>query len=242
MTQQIATVTGNVPSTRFAGLPDVSSLVGAFKKYAAKTKGEKNLLKCDGKTGTWSYGVAHQEIEKGSQWAVDPFSFIHGWIAFNHNNEKVAELAAPLNQEMPERTQLPEGAKDWQEQTGFSMKCVAGDDEGLVVQFRASSASGVRAVGELVGRIGVQVEKDKNHPVLITELEIGVIPTKFGKVYFPVFEEVEWVSIDEFEAIEPIEPETETQPEPEPVKELVAPAPVATEAQGLRPRVRPSSR
>ncbi len=39
------------------------------------------ILKMD-KGGHWIYGAEQTEVESDSTWAVNPFSFIHGYIAW----------------------------------------------------------------------------------------------------------------------------------------------------------------
>jgi hypothetical protein len=34
------------------------------------------------KTGHWVFGIDQTEIEDDSTWAVNPFSFVHGYIAW----------------------------------------------------------------------------------------------------------------------------------------------------------------
>ena len=65
-----------------AGLPAVSSLTSALRAIApAGGSGMTAILKMD-RTGHWVFGTDQEEVEDASRWAVNPFSFVHGFIAW----------------------------------------------------------------------------------------------------------------------------------------------------------------
>ena len=64
-----------------ARLPQVNSLTSALRGLKpASGGGGFAILKMD-KTGHWVFGADQTEIEEDSLWAVNPFSFVHGFIA-----------------------------------------------------------------------------------------------------------------------------------------------------------------
>jgi hypothetical protein len=149
------------------------------------------------KGGHWVFGADQTEIEEGSTWAVNPLSFVHGFIAWGDGDvlgEKMVSIANPL----PELDEAPLGAKKgWESQVGMSMKCVSGDDKGLEARYTVTSVGGKRAVQTLAVALADQVDKDQTKPVAIVRLKKDHYQHKsYGKIYTPVFEIVEWMSMD----------------------------------------------
>jgi hypothetical protein len=154
------------------------------------------IIKMD-KGGHWVFGADQTEIEEGSTWAVNPLSFVHGFIAWGDGEvlgEKMVGIANPL----PELDEAPPGAKKgWESQVGMSMKCVSGDDKGMEARYTVTSVGGKRAVQTLAVALADQVDKDQTKPVAIVRLKKDHYQHKsYGKIYTPVFEIVEWMSMD----------------------------------------------
>jgi hypothetical protein len=154
------------------------------------------ILKMD-KTGHWVFGADQTEIEADSTWAVNPFSFIHGFIAWGDGDvlgEKMVSVSAPL----PEMDAAPAGAKrGWETQVGMSLKCLSGEDKDMEARFSSTSVGGKRAVQTLAVAIANQVEADQTKPVPVVRLKKDHYAHKsYGKIYTPVFEIVEWVGMD----------------------------------------------
>ena len=72
----------NLVTFSTANLPSVTSLSTALRALE-KDVGAAGvvILKMD-KTGHWVFGADQTEVEDGSTWAVNPFSFVHGYIAW----------------------------------------------------------------------------------------------------------------------------------------------------------------
>jgi hypothetical protein len=192
----------NIVKFANAGLPvtaaSVASMAGALRKVAAQvgSVGGVAILKMD-KTGTWVFGADQTEAQEGSLWAVNPFSFIHGYIAWG-DGDVLGEKMGPIQQPLPELDAAPAGAKrGWEMQIGFSLKCINGDDEGLEARFATTSTGGKRAVQELAVAIAEQVDKDPEAPVPVVELLNDSYKHKtYGKVFTPIFEVRQWISMD----------------------------------------------
>ena len=181
-----------------AGLPAVSSLTSALRAIAPSTGGGMTaILKMD-KTGHWVFGSDQEEVEDGSKWAVNPFSFVHGFIAWGEG-EVLGEKMGPITQPLPDVGPAPSNAKKgWESQVGFSLKCISGEDVGMDVRYTVTSVGGKRAVQELAIAIAGQVEKDQTRPVpLVTLGKDHYQHKQFGRIYTPVFAVKEWVGMDE---------------------------------------------
>ena len=197
-----------------ANLPAVSSLSTALRSITTDVgAGGTVILKMD-KTGHWVFGADQTEVEDDATWAVNPFSFVHGFIAWG-DGEVLGEKMVSVAQPLPELDVAPPGAKKgWEPQVGMSLKCTSGEDEGMEARYTVTSVGGKRAVQTLAVAIATQVEKDQSKPVPIVRLKKDHYSHKsYGKINTPVFEIVDWVSMDG-EAQE--EPEAAPAAEPAP--------------------------
>ena len=179
-----------------AGLPAVQTLSTALRSLETVAPMQSAIIKMD-RTGHWVYGADQTEAEDDARWAVNPFSFTHGFIAWG-DGEVLAEKMAPVTQPLPELDAAPPGAKKgWESQVGMSLKCLSGEDEGLECRFTTTSVGGKRAVQTLAVAIAAQVDKDPTKPVPIVKLKKDHYTHKsYGKIFTPVFEVLEWVSMD----------------------------------------------
>jgi hypothetical protein len=97
----------------------------------------------------------------------------------------------------------------------MSLKCVSGEDKDMEARFSTTSVGGKRAVQVLALAIATQVEKDQTKPVPVVRLKKEHYTHKsYGRIYTPVFEVVEWVSLDGPGAEAPEAPPVE-EPAPE---------------------------
>ena len=185
--------------TTFGGsnLPSVASLSSALRSLeSAAGPGNMVIIKCD-RTGHWVFGAEQLEIEDDSLWAVNPFSFVHGYIAWGDGEvlgEKMVSVAEPL----PHLDPAPMGAeKGWEMQVGMTLACTNGHDEGMQARYSVTSVGGKRAVNALAMAIAAQVEKDQTKPVPVVRLKSQHYQhKKYGKIYAPVFDVVKWIGMD----------------------------------------------
>ena len=191
--------------TKFGGsnLPSVKSLAAALRSVSGPSN--MVIIKCD-KTGHWVFGAESLEIEDDSLWAVNPFSFVHGYIAWGEG-EVLAEKMVSVNEPLPEIGPAPAGAeKGWEVQVGMTLACTNGHDEGLQARYSATSVGGKRAVNALGMAIAEQVDKDPSKPVPVVSLKSQhYMHKKYGKIYAPIFDIVKWVSMDATSAEEDAE-------------------------------------
>ena len=195
-----------------AKLPSVQSLSTALRSLEHEVGGSgMAILKMD-KTGHWVFGADQTEIEDDSTWAVNPFSFVHGYIAWGEG-DVLGEKMVPVAEPLPEMDVPPPGAKrGWELQVGMSLKCMAGDDKGLEVTYNVTSVGGKRAVQKLALDIAAQVEKDQSKPVPVVRLKKDHYTHKsYGRIFTPVFEITQWVSLEG--KAEEETPAAETPPE-----------------------------
>jgi len=182
-----------------ANLPAVATLSTSLRAINTDVGGigaGVAILKMD-KTGHWVFGADQTEVEDGSLWAINPFSFVHGYIAWG-DGEVLGEKMVSVSQPLPELDAAPPNAKKgWEVQVGLSLKCISGGDKGTEARFTTTSVGGKRAVQTLAVALADQVEKDQDKPVAIVLLKKEHYQHKsYGRIYTPVFEVKEWISMD----------------------------------------------
>ena len=172
--------------------------------------------------GEWVFGAEDTPIEDDSLWALNPMSIRQGFQAWV-DNELAGEETASMFEPPIVKTALPAVAtggenRGWQSVIVFNMKCTKGEDEGTEVEFKTSSVGGIKEASKMINTILAQVSEDPSKPVPIIELSSDSYKhKKFGKVYTPVMEVKQWISMEttNTQAIEK-EPEPEVEKEEEP--------------------------
>jgi hypothetical protein len=202
-----------------ANLPAVSSLTTALRGLqtnAGNGSGEL-FLKFD-KTGHWVFGSEGTEVEKDSLWAVNPYSFMHGFIAWG-GGVPLGERMAPVTQPLPETGPAPEGAeRGWETQVSVSMKCIEGEDEGIDVRWSATSQGGKKALHALAMAVADQcvVEQGKDDPQVIAVVTLGrdtYKHKKYGTIQTPLLIIDHWLTLSG-EVAKADEPEVVEEPTP----------------------------
>lgn len=178
-------------------LPSVTTLSTALRALEQDVPAAGvAILKMD-KTGHWVFGADQTEVEDDATWAINPFSFVHGFIAWGDGEvlgEKMVSVSSPL----PELEVAPPNAKrGWETQVGMSLKCLSGEDKGLEARFSTTSVGGKRAVQALAVAIATQVDTDQTKPVPVITLGKEHYQHKsYGRIFTPIFDIKEWASMD----------------------------------------------
>ena len=187
----------NITTFSGANLPSVKSLATALRTIETDVGGAGTVIIKMDKTGHWVFGADQTEIEDDSTWAVNPFSFVHGYIAWG-DGEVLAEKMVSVSQPLPELDTAPPGAKKgWETQVGMSIKCLTGADVGMEARYTTTSVGGKKGVQALAVAIATQVEKDQDKPVPVVVLGKEHYTHKsYGRIYTPLFAVQEWVGMD----------------------------------------------
>ena len=187
----------NLVTFKGANLPAVSSLTTALRSLESVAGPAGTVIIKMDKTGHWVFGADQTDVEEESNWAVNPFSFVHGYIAWG-DGEVLAEKMVSVTDPLPEMEAAPPSAKKgWEAQVGLSMKCISGEDKGMEARYTVTSVGGKKAVQALAVAIAEQVEKDQTKPVPVVHLKKDHYTHKsYGRIYTPVFEVVEFVSMN----------------------------------------------
>lgn len=210
-------------------------------------KGGDPFLKL-GRDGKWTYGADNVEVEKGSAWAINPLSLMHGWVAWERGDNAdnsggpENEIMVMATQPKPPEHELPKLAKpnsQWAQQYSFSLLCVSGEDKGEQTLFKTNSVGGIAVVDKLLKEIGLQLEADPTKPVPIVVLDSdSYIHKRYGKTYAPIMEVRDWVALsDDLPDVqadldgegEPDEPKAAEPAKATRTRKPAEPAPVAAE-------------
>lgn len=180
-----------------AKLPEVKSLSTSLRTIQAEVGPTGVVIVKMDKTGHWVFGADQTEVEEGSTWAVNPFSFVHGYIAWG-DGEVLAEKMVSVSEPLPEMDDAPPGAKKgWETQVGMSIKCLTGDDKGLEARYTTTSAGGKRGVQTLAVAIAEAVDQDPSKPVPVVLLKKEHYQHKsYGRIFTPLFDIQSWMSMD----------------------------------------------
>lgn len=180
-----------------ANLPPVTSLATSLRALEQDVGAVGSVIIKMDKTGHWVFGADQTEAEDGAKWAVNPFSFVHGYIAWGEG-EVLGEKMVSVSEPLPALDVAPPNAKrGWETQVGMSLKCISGEDEGMEARYTVTSVGGKRAVQALAVAIANQVDADQSKPVPVVKLKKEHYQHKsYGRIYTPIFEIVEWVGMD----------------------------------------------
>jgi hypothetical protein len=184
------------------GTDVISKLRSGIAESRANTviAGGKPLLRLL-KDANWVFGQRDDQVQEGSTWAVNPLSIAHGWVAWtnhegNTKNTLVGEVMAPVHAPKPDRPQPIDGWA-FTEQRLFELRCMDGDDEGTEVVYKISSVGGMRAVDDLLASLQGQLADNPLYPCPVVELlSDSYQHQKYGKIYVPIFDIVDWATMD----------------------------------------------
>lgn len=211
-------MTSNAVAPRFGGgvgLVSRDALKGALNNAAMtmpRVGGDKQFLKLDKGNGDWLFGQEETVVEDDSLWAVNPASLEHGYILWDTNGGGAPkqEIMISISRPLPSVDSLPEpgmsspDAKgnvtplEYQFQMSVDLVCIKGEDEGVTVQYKQSSVGAMKAFRALSDAIGAQLEADKDEIVPVVQMKSESYKhKKYGKIFNPVFEIVEWRSMDD---------------------------------------------
>ena len=190
------------------GLPSTAALGAALANYKAPASsggGGKNYLKL-AKHGGWVYGP--EETEAEGTFAINPMSIRAGYVCWDEG-EKAGEVMADLmmGEAMIDPKDLPQTNAEWEAQVGFDLvgfdlvgfdlAGVSGNDKGIELQYATNSVGGKRAHKMVVDAIREQYAKDPAKCVPVVTLEMDSYQhKKYGKIFTPIFELVDWITMD----------------------------------------------
>ena len=149
--------------------------------------------------GIWAFGQRRTIPEPNSLWAVNPASFLWGWVCWGDGNKTLGEKLVSIGEPLPDVTKLPDTGFPWQQQMAVSLKCVSGTDAGTEVVFKTNTEGGkgevIRLIEAVRDRLNGGQHDDKVSPIV--RLENSSYPhPQYGKTWIPVLAVADWMSLD----------------------------------------------
>ena len=198
------------------------AVLAGLKKAIVKTRGEVRTVGLDPfmrfKTGDWIYGSENIDVQEGSMWAVDPTSFAFGFTCWTkypeaqkRKNDNLGKVVVPIGSDPIDPTTLDRHVDadglnggnpwPWVQCIEVKMKCISGEDEGVVVLYSTNSAGGVKLLNAYLTELQDHLEDGKL--VAIVKLGGEHYPHKLhGRVHNPLFEYVEWRTLTDAAPVE----------------------------------------
>jgi hypothetical protein len=149
--------------------------------------------------GTWSFGQRRTIPENGSRWALNPLTYVWGYICFGDGGKVLGERLVSVSLPKPEVADLPDRGFPWQEQWGVNMKCLDGADAGTEVAFRTSTVGGIQALAGSITAVRDRLNggQHDNKVSPIVRLEKDSYPhLDYGRIWYPLLTIVDWMSLD----------------------------------------------
>ena len=175
------------PSDLAAGLQNVGMAINSMASQPIL-----RLLR----DGIFVFGQENIEVEAGSEWAVNPYSIEHGFACWG-DSELLGEVMVPLTQAPPPVNTLPDHGQPWAQQISMHLKCMNGEDQGVTVIYKSTSKGFMGMAKQMCSDIINQLQKDPAHIVPLVTLEHDHYKhKKYGKIYTPILEIQQWLSID----------------------------------------------
>ncbi len=147
------------------------------------------------RNGIWVYGQNNEEVQQGSQWAVDLRTLSHGWVCWG-DGELLGQVMVRLNMTLPEQPSAIDNYP-FVPQYGFELKCLSGEDEGTLVIYKNNSRGFRIAFADLKDRVYAQATVDRQfYWPIITLGESSYPHKKYGEIFEPVLTIVAWTDIN----------------------------------------------
>jgi hypothetical protein len=193
-----ATATGSVEA--------LDQKLKAGQANLPQTAGGIDILRMDAQTGKFVFGQESVPVEDGTEWAVNPFSFVTGWVCWadpkiNKRSEKLGEVMhdpanAPACPPLTPEQQAAGG--EWKEQVGFRLVCITEghEDHGTEVLYQNSSLGALKAYKEVYDAVVGRPSHAHCFPIVTTGSAGYHNKTYNRTVYNPVFEIVDWSNFD----------------------------------------------
>lgn len=179
-----------------------------FAKAAEEMGATEGLfMKFNGNTGAYTVGADQDELPDGSEVVAVMDSIARGWICWKEE-EVVDEVMVPiLEGDSPRESELEdhgpyEGDGGWNQQVRIVLK---NPETGDTYTLKTSSRAATRALATLMKEYGRHYKNRSDEYPIISLSSSSYVPKekKFGKKYAPVFKIVDWMNIEEANALTP---------------------------------------
>lgn len=209
MSTAVATIGGSLDAAAF--LDEAK----AFEATAPKSNNNSiPIMRLNKSDGVWMYGADNTEVEEDSEWAIPPDSLAQGYIAW-HAGKVEGERMATFGSAPVDPSSLPEvrAKNGWEEQVGFGLVCMTGEDEGTKAVFKTNTRGGIEAWNNVFDAIKARAVAGKSFVPVVKLTHSSYQHNEYGRILKPVFEIAGWAG-DEEEEVAAIEEETPKRRKP----------------------------
>ena len=166
--------------------------------------GDVQYLKMDKGNGEWLYGQEETLVSTGSLWAVNPHSFMHGWISWDTatGGPPLQEHMVSTMQPLPAVNSLPPVPSHaaYKQQRSVQLVCIsdpdakgADSDVGVTCEYKQSSYGAMKLFKAITDAILNQINSGSDAVVPIVHItHESYKHDKYGRVTNPIFKIVEW--------------------------------------------------
>ena len=188
--------------SRFASLRGAVSTTQA----ALPSTGDTPFLKLS-RGGVWKYGAEDIENQEGAHWVIDPASIQTGFVCWTNYDPKLkqankllGEMLVPLGHPPVDFANLPDKGWPWNACGRIVLRCVKGDDEGVIVEYKPSSKGGMRAfdtfLNALVGQLDIAEAENHSAIAPVVKLEVDSYKHKqYGEIFTPLLNIVRFMDL-----------------------------------------------
>jgi len=150
------------------------------------------FMKLHKNSGVFLYGQTDEEVQDGSQWAVNARSLKHGWCCWKEGSlvgEVMDSVMVPMRPCPP-----PIHGQAFQQQYAMELVCLNGEDEGVATLYKNNSYGFRQAFEKLVRsdmRSRYEIDKRFFWPIITLHSE-SYDHKKYGEIFNPIFKIVAW--------------------------------------------------
>jgi hypothetical protein len=148
--------------------------------------------------GIWAFGQRRTVPEPNSLWAVNPASFMWGFVCWGDANKILGEKLVSISEPLPDATKLPDKGFPWQQEMAVNLKCVSGTDAGTEVVFKTNTEGGKGEIIRLIEAVRDRLDGQHEGKVSpIVRLENSFYShQQYGKTWVPVLTVADWMLLD----------------------------------------------
>jgi hypothetical protein len=193
-----------IPASKAGALASVAltALVAMFKTVDTTSIGGRPvrpLMQFKSREGAiWVYGQRRTIPEPDSLWAVNPTSFLWGWVCWNDGSKILGEKLVSIGEPLPDVAGMPDKGFPWQQEMAVDLKCVSGTDAGTEVTFKTNTEGGKGELRRLIDTVGNRLGGQHDGKVApIVRLEKDSYPHgQYGKTWVPLLPILDWMPLD----------------------------------------------
>jgi hypothetical protein len=140
--------------------------------------------------GSWLLGEDQEEIDAGKVLIANPAAMQDGWLLFSDDNELLETKMLPVAEGMIPR---PDDGLEWTEACSLELSDEAGEERYL---FATCSNGGTRTCRKLFNHWNW---RRRHSPNTLPKVKLGVSSyqhKKYGKIFKPELEIIDWVNAD----------------------------------------------